>query len=203
MAAGPEPVKGSVVAEEEPLETVSASSQSQFTLRVHIQSSDSQIRLSSDSENQVKTQKSLATKAFPTVLRKGWVTKQLWLWRISVLRNWWPIVQVSHNWAAINFGNFKGEVSCDKSVASPHWTLASAIKTGAILCFAVSHSRQPFDGVLSCQWVNWKANEKTAVPFVNHWCTPKDSGATQTLIFGVVWILSFVILSDRLRLRLQ
>ena len=33
MAAGPEPVKGSVVAEEEPLETVSASSQSEFTLR--------------------------------------------------------------------------------------------------------------------------------------------------------------------------
>ena len=195
MAAGPEPVKGSVVAEEEPLETVSASSQSQFTLRVHtqrshseftlrvhIQSSDSQIRLSSDSENQVKTQKSLATKAFPTVLRKEWVTKQLWLWRISVLRNWWPIVQVSHNWAAINFGNFKGEVSCDKSVASPHWTLASAIKTGAILCFAVSHSRQPFDGVLSCQWVNWKANEKTAVLFQSLVHTKRLwSGATQTL----------------------
>ena len=32
MAAGPEPVKGSVVAEEEPLETVSASSHSEFTL---------------------------------------------------------------------------------------------------------------------------------------------------------------------------
>ena len=79
MAAGPEPVKGSVVAEEEPLETVSASSQSEFTLRVHRSDSETQVETHIFEENQVKTQKSLATKAFPTVIRKGWVTKQLWL----------------------------------------------------------------------------------------------------------------------------
>ena len=73
MAAGPEPVKGSVVAEEEPLETVSASSQSEFRLRVHTHRSDSetQVEIHIFGENQVKTQKSLATKVLQTVIRMG------------------------------------------------------------------------------------------------------------------------------------
>ena len=54
----------------------------QFTLRVQTHRSDSvhtQVETHIFGENQVKTQKSLATKAFPTVPFKGWVTKQLWL----------------------------------------------------------------------------------------------------------------------------
>ena len=91
MAAGPEPVKGSVVAEEEPLETVSASSHSQFTIRGHTHRSDSETQVETHifGENQVKTQKSLATKAFPTVIRKGWVTKQL------VVKDPSPVQQVN------------------------------------------------------------------------------------------------------------
>ena len=53
----------------------------QFSLRVHTHRSDSETQVETHifGENQVKTQKSLATQVLPTVIRKGWVTKQLWL----------------------------------------------------------------------------------------------------------------------------
>lgn len=209
MAAGPEPVKGSVVAEEEPLETVSASSQSEFTLTDQTQGL--KLRLTFSGRIKLRLKSPWQLKPFRQSYARDGLPKNSGCEgyeSYATSQYWWPIVQVSHNWAAINFGNFKGEVSCDKTVASPHWTLASAIKTGAILCFAVSHCRQPFDGVLTGQWVNWKANEKTLCAFsiigahqkTLIWCNPDPPKGK---LFGEVWILLIVILSDRLRLRLQ
>ena len=168
-------------------------SRSRPFLPVHTQSSDSQITLRSDSEtqvethifgeNQVKTQKSLATQAFPTVLRKGWVTKQLWLWRIWILRNK-SIDGLLCKWVIIGLQQTLGVSKVKFLVINPWQVLTEPwIKTApscVLLWVTVGNHLTEF----------WLASESTERPTRRQLCLLSIIGAHQkVLVQPRLWYL--------------